>query len=107
VLPVVSGSRHGHQVGGTGDQQDVGDDVVVVGRDGARFGVAQGDGVGAAGEDLLVAAGDDQGFDDAGDGDLPVLERLFSGRCQRGLWTGSRGVSLPRQAVHDTEDVLG
>lgn len=65
VVPVVAGHDDGHEVSGTGDEEHVGNHIIVVDRDGAARDVTEGDSVGAPGEDLLVGACGDEGLEEA------------------------------------------
>jgi hypothetical protein len=97
-------------VGGAGDEEHVGDDVVVVGRDGAACNVAEGDGVGATSEDLLVGAGGDEGLEEAREGNGGGFELGADsvGVVLVGVAAGRRGegVELFLMSLFPGEDVL-
>lgn len=78
VLPVVFRDGDRHEMGGAGEQQHVGNDIVVIGGYRASRGIPQRDGVRPSGEDLLVAARNDQSLAEARDTQLPSLVCLLS-----------------------------
>lgn len=51
-------------MGGVGDEEDVGDDIVVVCWDGVGFGILEGDGICFVSKDLLIVIVNDECFED-------------------------------------------